>query len=125
MATLLLRAPVAVQLLRPNQPTLAVLHMARIQFDEESVARFCREHHIRKLSLFGSVLRDDFRPDSDVDLLVEFEPGREPGLIRLSGMELELSPHFGGRKVDMRTPEDLGHRIRERVVASAEGVYAA
>jgi len=99
--------------------------MANIEFDRESVARFCRNHHIRRLSLFGSVLRDDFGPESDVDLLVEFEPGREPGLIRLSGMELEISPLFGGRKVDMRTPEDLGIRIRERVEASAEGVYAS
>jgi uncharacterized protein len=99
--------------------------MANIEFDRESIARFCQSHHIRKLSLFGSVLRDNFGPDSDVDLLVEFEPGREPGLIRLSGMELEISPLFGGRKVDMRTPEDLGMRIRTRVVESAEGVYAA
>ena len=71
------------------------------------------------------MLREDFRPDSDVDLLVEFEPGQEPGLIRLSGMELDLSPLFGGRKVDIRTPEDLGRRIRDRIVTSAEGVYAA
>ena len=99
--------------------------MANITFDDQSIARFCRENHIRKLALFGSVLRDDFGPDSDVDVLVEFEPGHVPGLIRLSGMELDLSPLFGGRKVDMRTPEDLGHRIRERVVTSAEGVYAA
>ena len=99
--------------------------MPRIAFDSQTVAQFCKKHHIRKLALFGSVLRDDFGPDSDVDLLVEFEPGREPGLIRLSGMELDLSPLFSGRKVDLRTPEDLGRRIRERVVASAEGVYAA
>jgi predicted nucleotidyltransferase len=99
--------------------------MARIQVDREALARFCRVNHIRKLSLFGSVLRDDFGPDSDVDVLVEFEPGREPGLIRLAGMELEISPLFGGRKVDMRTAEDLSRFFRQLVVDSAEIQYAA
>ena len=70
--------------------------MVNISVDQEAVAQFCRSHHIRKLSLFGSVLRDDFGPESDVDLLVEFDPGKVPGLIRLSGMELDLSPLFGG-----------------------------
>ena len=107
------------------KPQLSELDIANIKCDEEALAQFCRANHIRKLALFGSVPRDDFGPDSDVDVLVEFEPGREPGLIRLSGMDLEPSPLFGGRKVDMRTPEDLGRRIRERVLASAEGLYAA
>ena len=99
--------------------------MAKIQFDKNKLEEFCRRNHILKLGFFGSVLREDFGPGSDIDLLVEFEPGREPGLIRLSAMELELSPLFGGRKVDLRTPEDLGRHIRQRVVSSAEGVYAA
>ena len=99
--------------------------MVNISVDQEAVAQFCRSHHIRKLSLFGSVLRDDFGPESDVDLLVEFDPGKVPGLIRLSGMELDLSLLFGGRKVDLRTPEDLSRYFRDRVVATAEGVYAA
>ena len=99
--------------------------MVNISVDQEAVAQFCRSHHIRKLSLFGSVLRDDFGPESDVDLLVEFDPGKVPGLIRLSGMELDLSPLFGGRKVDLRTPEDLSRYFRDQVVATAEGVYAA
>ena len=99
--------------------------MARIAFDSEAIARFCRENHIRKLALFGSVLRDDFGPESDVDLLVEFEPGARVGLFDISRMELEMSPLFDGRKVDLRTPEDLGRHMRSRVVASAEGVYAA
>jgi hypothetical protein len=89
------------------------------------VARFCRTHHIRKLALFGSVLRDDFGPASDVDLLVEFEEGQEPSLFGIARMERELSPLFGGRKVDLRTPQDLGRHMRERVVSTAEGVYAA
>jgi predicted nucleotidyltransferase len=88
------------------------------------VADFCRRHHIRKLSLFGSVLRDDFRPDSDVDVLVEFEEGKSPGLIRLAGMELELSEMLGGRKVDMNTPQCLSRYFRDRVKAEAEVQYA-
>jgi len=89
------------------------------------VADFCRRHHIRKLSLFGSVLRDDFRPDSDVDVLVEFEEGKSPGLIRLAGMELELSEMLGGRKVDMNTPQCLSRYFRDRVKAEAEVHYSA
>lgn len=99
--------------------------MAKINFDRESVVRFCRANHIRKLSLFGSVLREDFGPESDVDLLVEFEPEAKVGLFDISRMEIELSPLFGGRKVDLRTPGDLGRHMRERVVSTAEGVYAA
>jgi hypothetical protein len=99
--------------------------MAHIEIDRERIADFCRRHHICKLALFGSVLRDDFGPESDVDVLVEFEPEREPGLIRLSAMELELSPLFADRKVDLRTAEDLSRYFRSQVVASAEGVYAA
>jgi predicted nucleotidyltransferase len=98
--------------------------MARIAVDRAAIAEFCRRHHIRKLAFFGSVLRDDFRPDSDVDVLVEFEPGHTPGFIRLAGMEFELSDLLGGRKVDMRTPEDLSRYFRNDVVASAEVQYA-
>jgi len=90
----------------------------------EKIADFCRQHHIRKLSLFGSVLRDDFRPDSDVDVLVEFEEGRSPGLIRLAGMELDLSEMLGGRKVDMNTPRCLSRYFRDRVQQEAEVQYA-
>ncbi len=97
--------------------------MARIVVDRERLAAFCRKHHIRKLALFGSVLRDDFRSDSDVDVLVEFEPGHVPGFIRLAGMEFELSALLDGRKVDMRTPEDLSRYFRDEVVASAEVQY--
>jgi len=73
--------------------------------------------------LFGSVRGDDFGPDSDVDILVEFEPGQEPGFMRLARMERELSEMLG-RKVDMRTPEDLSRRFRDQVVAAAEVQYA-
>lgn len=95
----------------------------RIPVDREKIATFCQRHHIRKLALFGSVLREDFRPDSDVDILVEFEPGRAVGLIRFAGMELELS-YLLGRKVDLRTPADLSRYFRREVLESAEVQYA-
>ena len=88
-----------------------------------ALAEFCRRRHIRKLSFFGSVLRDDFRPDSDVDVLVEFEPGHTPGLFRLGDMSQELSSLLGGRRVDLRTPNDLSHYFRDEVIASAEMGY--
>ena len=93
----------------------------RIPHDE--IAEFCKRNHIRRLALFGSALRDDFTPESDVDVLVEFEPGHVPGFIKLAGMEIELSSVLG-RKVDMRTPEDLSPYFREEVVNSAEVQYA-
>ena len=95
-----------------------------ISLDKERIAHFCRTNHIRRLSLFGSVLRDDFGPDSDVDVLVEFEPDAHVGLIRLAGLEAELS-EIVRRKVDMRTPQELSRYFRDKVVASAEVQYAA
>jgi predicted nucleotidyltransferase len=88
------------------------------------IADFCRRHHIRKLSFFGSVLRDDFRPDSDVDVLVEFEAEHVPGLFRLAGMARELSSLLDGREVDLRTPQDLSPYFRDEVLVSAEVQYA-
>ncbi len=99
--------------------------MARVEIDRENLTLFCRENHIRSLALFGSALREDFRPDSDVDVLVEFEPGQEPGLFGIARMEREMSPFFEGRKVDLRTSGDLGRHMRSRIVSSAEGIYAA
>jgi uncharacterized protein len=87
------------------------------------IARFCRKNHIRKMSLFGSVLRGEQRPDSDIDLLIEFEPGHVPGLITLSGMELELSELLG-RKVDLRTAGDLSRYFRQDVLDTAVVQYA-
>lgn len=95
----------------------------KINIPKEKIEGFCRRHHIMSLSFFGSVLREDFREASDVDVLVEFEPGHVPGLIRLSGMELELSDIIG-HKVDLRTPEDLSRYFRQEVVESAEVQYA-
>jgi predicted nucleotidyltransferase len=91
---------------------------------QEQIADFCRRHHIRKLSLFGSVLRGDFRPDSDVDVLVEFESGHVPGFIRLGGMTQEPSELLG-HEVDIRTPEDLSQYFRQRVLDAAQVVHAA
>lgn len=97
---------------------------ARIPIDREQIADFCRKHHIVKLSVFGSVVREDFRPDSDVDVLVEFEPGHVPGFIRLYFIEEELSVLLGGRKVDLVTLKCLNPRIRPHVLAAAEVQYA-
>jgi hypothetical protein len=89
----------------------------------DKVAEFCRRHHIRRLSLFGSVLRDDFRPESDVDVLVEFQPSHVPGFFGLLAMEGELAELCGGRRVDLRTPEDLSRYFRDQVVSHAEVQY--
>src|SRR5215218_1795484 len=93
-----------------------------LKIPEDKIADFCRRHHIRKLALFGSVLRDDFRPDSDVDVLVEFEPGQTVGLIRLVGIERELSELLG-RRVDLRKPGDLSRYFRQQVVDAAEILF--
>jgi predicted nucleotidyltransferase len=98
--------------------------MQNIRVSQEHIADFCRRHHIRKLALFGSVLRTDFRPDSDVDVLVEFEAGHTPGFFRLASMESELSQFLAGRKADVRTAEDLSQYFRSDVLASAETIYA-
>jgi hypothetical protein len=96
----------------------------RLHVDEAILARFCERHHIRRLSLFGSQLKGGARPDSDIDLLVEFEPGRIPGLLALASMELELSELLGGQRVDLRTVEDLSRYFRDEVVRTAEVQYA-
>jgi predicted nucleotidyltransferase len=96
---------------------------ARIKIPQANIEDFCQRHHIRKLALFGSVLRDDFRPDSDIDVLVDFEPSHVPGFIRLAGIELELSELLGGRKVDMNTLMGLSPYFRDQVLAEAEVVY--
>lgn len=95
-----------------------------IEIPEKAVARFCRRYHIRRLSLFGSILRDDFGPDSDIDVLVEFEPGCVPGLLRMAGLEIELSDILG-RKVDLRTPAELSRHFREQVLREAQVQYVA
>lgn len=96
----------------------------RISIDRDAVSAFCRRHHITRLALFGSVLRDDFGPESDVDVLVEFEAGHIPGLEFVS-MERELSGLLHGRRVDLVTPKFLNARIRHQVLDDAEPLYVA
>ncbi|HEY1931516.1 MAG TPA: nucleotidyltransferase family protein [Acetobacteraceae bacterium] len=98
---------------------------AELFADRAALAALCRQHHIRRLSLFGSVLKGTAGPNSDVDLLVEFEPGHVPGMLRLGGIEAELSSLLGGRRVDLRTPQDLSRHFRAEVVSAAELQYAA
>jgi len=93
----------------------------RIPVPEERIAEFCRRHHIRRLAFFGSVLRDDFTPNSDVDVLVEFEPGKTPGFAFFS-MEEELSTILG-RRADLNTPNSLSKYFRDEVLAEAEELY--
>lgn len=96
----------------------------RLDFDQSALAEFCRRNHIRRLAFFGSVLREDFGADSDVDVLVEFEPGAKVGLQRMATLESELS-NIIGRKADLRTPADLSRYFRDDVVAEAQVQYAA
>jgi len=96
---------------------------ARIEIPKEKLAEFCHRNYIRKLAFFGSVLRDDFTPESDVDVLVEFEPGHTPGL-RFFRMEEELSELLG-RKVDLNTPAFLSPYFRQEVLNEAEALYVA
>lgn len=99
--------------------------MNRLPMDREALAELCRRHHICRLSLFGSVLVSKDRPDSDVDLLVEFEPGEAPGLMGMAAIEAELSVLLGGRRVDLRTAQDLSPLFRSVVTRTAEVQYAA
>lgn len=96
---------------------------AKIAIDRERIAEFCRRHHIRRLALFGSVLTDDFRPDSDVDVLVDFEPGQVIGF-RIFDIEDELSQILGGHRIDLVREKYLNRRLRNRVLAGAETQYA-
>jgi uncharacterized protein len=94
-----------------------------IELDMDAIAAFCERNHIRKLSLFGSVLRDDFGPESDIDVLVEFEPGKTPGLAFFA-MERELGDLLA-RRVDLNVADDLSRHFREQVIHSAAPVYVA
>jgi predicted nucleotidyltransferase len=97
---------------------------SRLPIPPDDLDRFCRKHRIRRLSLFGSVLKGTAGPNSDIDLLVEFEPGGKPGLLQLVAMQDELSMLAGGRPVDLRTEQDLSKYFRDEVVRTAEVQYA-
>jgi len=95
---------------------------ARISVPKEEIAEFCQRNHIRRLAFFGSVLRSDFGPDSDIDVLVEFEMGARVGLITLAGMEIELGDLLG-RRAEMHTVKGLNSYFRDEVLAAAEVQY--
>jgi predicted nucleotidyltransferase len=101
-----------------------------LNLDKKKIADFCKRNHIRKLSLFGSVLRNalesyrPFGPDSDIDVLVEFDPEHIPGFLRLSAMQDELSALLGNRKIDLVTKDFLNHRIQNQILAEAKIQYA-
>jgi hypothetical protein len=94
-----------------------------IEIPKEHLADFCHRHHIRKLSLFGSILRDDFNPESDIDVLVEFEPEHTPGFFRLANIERELAALVKDPRVDLCTPQELSHYFRNEVEDLAEVQY--
>lgn len=96
----------------------------KINLPKDKVVEFCKRNHIAKLSLFGSILREDFNTESDIDILVEFQAGHEPGYFGLAHMERELSNFLGGKKVDLRTPNELSKYFRKDVLALAEVQYA-
>jgi len=108
---------------RGSRGILQMAALNQIAISEDELREFCRKHYIKKLALFGSVLKGELRPESDVDVLVEFQEGHVPGLIELAGMEAELSRYFGGRKVDLRTPNDLSRYFRDDVMKAAEVLY--
>ncbi len=97
---------------------------SRFDIPAPELERFCRENHIRRLALFGSVLSEQFGPDSDIDVLVEFEPGQSIGLFKVARMERELSERVG-RKVDLRTPAELSRYFRDEVIRTSQVRYAA
>ena len=107
-----------------NRGYAGAMNYHGIDIPIDQIKAFCRRNRIRRLSLFGSILRDDFGPGSDIDVLVEFEPGHIPGLIALSAMERELSGILG-HKADIRTPRDLSRYFRDEVLHEAEVVYDA
>ena len=95
----------------------------RFPISKTHLADFCRRHHVRKLSLFGSLLRNDFGADSDVDVLIEFEPDAKVSFFKLYDLEQELSQFLGGRRVDINTPKSLSKHFRDQVLAEAEILY--
>ena len=99
--------------------------MNSLELEDNVLSRFCAHHRIKRLSLFGSTLAGRAHANSDVDLLVEFEPGQEPGLLGLAEMERELSSLLGGRRIDLRTPYDLSPYFRDEVLRTARVQYAS
>jgi uncharacterized protein len=101
------------------------MKLKNVKIPTHELAALCQRWHINQLSLFGSVLRDDFTADSDIDILVEFETGFTPGFLKLHQIQEELSALFDHRTIDLVTPKFLNHRIRDRVLATLEVCYVA
>ena len=99
--------------------------LERFSLGPEQIEAFCRKHYIDHLALFRSILRDDFTPESDIDVLVEFNPDHIPGLMRMAGMEIGLSELIGDRRVDMKTPLSISRYFRDEVMEEAEALYVA
>ncbi len=97
--------------------------LTRLHVDPDAIAAFCRRNSVRRLAVFGSALRDDFTPESDVDLLVEFQPGQKVSLFDMARMEIELEEIVDGHRIDLRTAGDLSARFRDEVITEAEAVY--
>ncbi len=95
----------------------------KLDISTDRLAEFCEQNHVKKLAIFGSAIRDDFGPKSDVDILVDFLPNHTPGFFGLIEMEEKLSDIFGQRQIDLRTPQDLSRHFRDKVVAAAEVKY--
>jgi uncharacterized protein len=94
-------------------------------YDKTQIIDFCVNHHVKRFAFFGSVLRDDFSERSDIDIVVDFDPGHTPGFFVLSDMEDELAEIFHGRKIDLRTPQDLSKYFRDDVLDKMEVAYEA
>ncbi len=101
------------------------MKLKNIEISANQISRICQQWHISKLSLFGSVLRDDFTPASDVDVLVEFEPGFTPGFLKLHQLQEEISACLGNRPIDLVTFKSLNPRIRDHILETAETCYVA
>ena len=93
------------------------------QYNKDKLADICGKYHITRLSIYGSAIRDDFAADSDIDVLIEFEPGRTPGFFGMYDIEQELTAVFSGRQIDLRTPQDLSKYIRDKILDQAEVQY--
>ena len=103
---------------------VSALATRRLRVDQQALADLCRRHHIARLALFGSVLGVEFSPESDIDVLVEFEPQKTPGYFRFAEIGFELEELFG-RRVDLHTPGSLSRFFRDDVLRSAEPIYGA
>lgn len=102
---------------------MATIATTAIPIPEAEIRDFCHRHHVRRLALFGSVLRDDFSPDSDIDVLVEFHPDHVPGYITLGFLADELSALFGHREIDLLTPKAIIPPLRDRIVTHSHTLY--